>query len=468
MRRTNIYQNENYKLKEVLTQYNLGEILYVPIEVGKYNLESSVINFFGDIIIPTFRFPYNNHGIRFFSTKIEKAIKRCDARKVFIGLEASGHYHINLTFRLESLGYSVEVINPIDTWKDRINAHTKTDHIDLQAIARVLISNKGTRIAIPEGVYYDLHRVTRTRRHFVKCKVSSKNIITSLVDRIFPGLWSKQDPIFSDNWGKGSLLLLEHYPHPQQVIRLGVNRLSRFLQRNNTKLREKTAHKIMAAAKNSPSRPLKDVKMDILALKYHIKALKYYLQTITELEGEIAKLLVQTPGTYLLSIPGISLVYAGDFVGAIGNISRFTYYKQIISLAGNCPRVNQSAEYTPDGSTLSQHGKNFLRTTLNQIALSLSAHCPEFHRYYCNKQYQKPDKPGIAKIATGNKFVKLAFALMTKETLYRPNPLYVDEREYYLSVYQKMIHKLHPFSVDDVPKERNYLLKIKKKYKLKL
>ncbi|MFQ6003251.1 MAG: hypothetical protein ACE5KJ_05835 [Candidatus Zixiibacteriota bacterium] len=57
---------------------------------------------------------------------------------------------------------------------------------------------------------------------------------------------------------------------------------------------------------------------------------------------------------------------------------------------------------------------------------------------------------------------------MTKETLYRPNPLYVDEREYYLSVYQKMIHKLHPFSVDDVPKERNYLLKIKKKYKLKL
>ncbi|MFQ6003250.1 MAG: transposase [Candidatus Zixiibacteriota bacterium] len=372
MRRTNIYQNENYKLKEVLTQYNLGEILYVPIEVGKYNLESSVINFFGDIIIPTFRFPYNNHGIRFFSTKIEKAIKRCDARKVFIGLEASGHYHINLTFRLESLGYSVEVINPIDTWKDRINAHTKTDHIDLQAIARVLISNKGTRIAIPEGVYYDLHRVTRTRRHFVKCKVSSKNIITSLVDRIFPGLWSKQDPIFSDNWGKGSLLLLEHYPHPQQVIRLGVNRLSRFLQRNNTKLREKTAHKIMAAAKNSPSRPLKDVKMDILALKYHIKALKYYLQTITELEGEIAKLLVQTPGTYLLSIPGISLVYAGDFVGAIGNISRFTYYKQIISLAGNCPRVNQSAEYTPDGSTLSQHGKNYPQSDSSLLECPLS------------------------------------------------------------------------------------------------
>lgn len=472
MRQTNIYHDGNRTLKEVLSQYSPGELLYVPIEVGKYNLKACVVNFFGDIIIPSFRFPYNNHGIEFFSTKVKKAINIGDARKVFMGLEASGHYHINLTTRLRSMGYSVEVINPIDTWKERTNRHSKTDDIDMGAVARVLISNKGTRVVIPEGVYYDLYRATRTRRQFVRAEVSSKNIITGLVDRIFPGLWPKQDPIFSDHWGKGSLLLLEHYPHPEQIIRLGAKRLSRFLQRNNTKLGEKTALKIITAAKDSPCRPLKDVRIDILALKHHIRALRYYLETITTFEAEIAKLLVQTPGTYLLSVPGISLVYGGEFTGAVGDISRFSYYKQIISLAGNCPKLNQSAEHTPEGSTLSQHGQNFLRATLNQISLSLSAHCPEFHNYYHNKQYEKADKPEIARVATGNKFVKLAFALMNKETLYRADPLYIEEKEYYLAVYRKMLEKLHPYSVDDVPEERNYLLKIKKdlqnKYRTKL
>ena len=462
MKRVNIYPDENRTLKEVLTKYNPHELLYVPIEVGKYTLKSAAVTFFGDIVTPHFEFTYNNHGIKFFSNKIEKAANNSNAKKVFIGLESSGHYHINLTYRLRSLGYSVEVINPIDTWKERTNSHSKTDTIDLETIARVLISNKGKRVTIPEGTYYDLFRATRTRRQFVKRQVSSKNIITSLVDRIFPGIWPKDEPIFSDHWSKGSLLLLLHYPHPQQVIRLGVNRLVRFLQRNNTKLGERTAHKIIAAARNSPCRPLKDTETDILALKRHIKALKYYMETITEFEAKIATLLIQTPGTYLLSIPGISFVYAGDFTGAIGDISRFSYYKQIISLAGNCPKLNQSAEYTPDGSTLSQHGKKFLRSTLNQIALSLTTHCPGWHDYYSNKQYQKPDKPGIAKIATGNKFIKLSFALMKKETLYKPNPLFIDEKDYYCSVYRKMMEKLHPYKVNDIPEERNYLLKIKK------
>ena len=77
-----------------------------------------------------------------------------------------------------------------------------------------------------------------------------------------------------------------------------------------------------------------------------------------------------------------------------------------------------------------------------------------------------------ARIATGNKFVKLAFAMMNKETLYRPNPLYIEEEEYFQSVYRKMLEKLHPYSVDQVPEESNYLLKIKKdlqnKYRIKL
>jgi len=61
--------------------------------------------------------------------------------------------------------------------------------------------------------------------------------------------------------------------------------------------------------------------MDILALKSHLKAYRIYQEIISNLENEIAHLLVQTPGVYLLSIPGISVVYAGEFTGEIGDIS---------------------------------------------------------------------------------------------------------------------------------------------------
>jgi hypothetical protein len=50
--------------------------------------------------------------------------------------------------------------------------------------------------------------------------------------------------------------------------------------------------------------------MDILALRLHIKVYRLYQEITKELEDEITHLLVQTPGVYLLSIPGISVIYA--------------------------------------------------------------------------------------------------------------------------------------------------------------
>jgi len=189
----NIYSNNNKVLKETLAMYKPSEILFAPIEIGKFNHKSCITNFFGDVIIKPFEFPNNSHGLNFFINKFKSAVTAAAAKKVILGCESTGHYHLNLVHHLKRLNLPVEIINPRDSKNENPNKNSKTDIIDLNAIARVLIHNKGSRQIVSEGVYYNLQRATRTRIKFVQRRTSSSNIITGLVDRIFPGLWDKDN-----------------------------------------------------------------------------------------------------------------------------------------------------------------------------------------------------------------------------------------------------------------------------------
>ena len=203
------------------------------------------------------------------------------------------------------------------------------------------------------------------------------------------------------------------------------------------------------------------MESDIKALKAHIQVLRTLMLAISEQKKQMVKFLIQTPGTYLLSVPGMGVVYASDFTAEVGDVHGFAYAKQIISLAGTAPRRHQSGEVDKPNLPTSHQGKKPLRVTVNQIALSLNSHCPEYHQYYSRKHFQYKDAQPKARTATGNKFIKLAFALMKNETFYYPrtvNPL-KTQKEYYQSVWEKMKKKVAPYLCDDIPQD-NYLTKI--------
>ena len=134
-----------------------------------------VVNFFGDVIIPKFDFPYNDHGINFLKKKMQIAQKQTRATKLFLGLESTGHYHENLVASLTASGYDVQIIRPIDSKNERDNVHAKTDAIDLAAIAKVIISNKGTRSHMPEPIYYNLQRASRTHRQLTSSQSATRH-----------------------------------------------------------------------------------------------------------------------------------------------------------------------------------------------------------------------------------------------------------------------------------------------------
>lgn len=461
MKQQNIYSNNNQLLKDTLSKYKPGQLLYIPIEIGKFNHKASIVNFFGDIIVNVFEFANTKHGLNFFLKKLKSAKKDSNAKKLFIGCESTGHYHLNLIHHIKLAGFDAQIINPRDTKAEKSNKNAKTDPIDLQGIARTLIGNKGGRQIVPQGIYYNLQRAARSRRKFVNRKTSSKNIITSLVDRIFPGLWDKDNSIFSKRFSKSSLLLLEHYPHPQKVTQLGVAKLAQFFRKHNTKLGEATAKKVIVAAKNSITKSLDDLDTDIKVLKQHIQCYNLYESFINDLELQMTQLLIQTPGIYLLSVNGISIIYAAEFTAEVGDINRFAYANQIISYAGSCSKKYQSAEFEAQNLPISGKGNKFLRTTINQAALALNAWCKPFSIYYSKKSFEKPDRPGIARIATGNKFVKLAFALMKHQQLFKPIGHISDYGAYYQSIWDKILRKLDNPDLSLIPNDNNYLLDIK-------
>jgi len=456
-----IFKYDSNNIRDLLAVHKPTQILYVPIDVAKYNHSAMIVNFLGDIIIPRFDFPYNLHGIGFLKDKIKIACKQTQAKKLFLALESTGHYHENLVDCLAASGYDIAIIRPIDSKNERDHVHAKTAAIGLAAIARVIIASKGTRSNMPDATYYNLQRASRTHRQLTWQETRLKNIITMLVDKTFTGLWNPDNAIFSDKWGKASLLFVQHYPTPQQAMKTGAKRLADFFKKHNTKLGVETAGKIIDLAKNTPARPLEVMESDIIALKSNIHILETLISEVLQHKKQMVRFLIRTPGTYLLSIPGISVVYASDFTAEVGNIQRFAYAKQVISLAGTAPGRYQSGEVDKTNLPTSHKGKNLLRMTVNQIALSLNAHCPDFHRYYSEKLFHYQDAQPKARTATANRFIKLAFPMMKNETLYCPrtgNPL-TSRKEYYSSVFSKIEEKLTGYLDDDIP-EDNYFLRI--------
>src|SRR5699024_9007949 len=95
----------------------------------------------------------------------------------------------------------------------------------------------------------NLKKLTRFRRNLVEKQTQLISQLRMLMDHIFREFQGKSVWIdgkrrhkkpFSRFLTKGSLFLMEHYPHPEDILGLGRDRLREISIKNNLKLREST------------------------------------------------------------------------------------------------------------------------------------------------------------------------------------------------------------------------------------
>ena len=332
---------------------DLEKVLLVPIDVSKVLQKSMILNYFGEVVEPAFSFMVNQTGMKVLVDRIRKAAKLIEAERVFVGIEATGHYYEDIVRLLTEQGYSVHIINPSSTHEERKQhlTYTKTDDIDLYLIAEALVGNKATNNKISAGHYKALQNLTRARRSEVNKRSRIKTEIRVLHDQIwreyqgFSVLLNgklKTRTIFSDFWGKASLHILSHYPHASQMIELGEAGLRQLSREHNLKLRQTTIESLLYAAEESVSKSMDSLSSELFLLKQKLKDYEWHTRNIKAYEQEIERVFIKTDGLLLLTVPGIGLVTGAEIYCEMGDLSHYSSASQLIKKAGTNPVVKQS------------------------------------------------------------------------------------------------------------------------------
>lgn len=428
-RRQHIQKVKGRRFTDEIRNLNLEKVLIVPIDAGKNSHKALVANYFGDILYDTFEFANSITGIKMCDSIIQDICSAINAQKIVIGIESTGHYYENLYRNLTALEYDVAIVNPSSVYSQRTGQLNwcKTDDIDLCAIGQVLIDNQATETKLSDGLYYNLKHLARLRRDEVNKRARLKIQIKVLCDHIFPGL--QKSKIFSNFWGKASILLLENYPTPSSIIRLGVKRLAQFFKKHNTKLGLITACRLISLAKNSLTTDNANQYAHLVNLKFKMQDLKMANEKIRKLNIELTQCLVKTPGILLLSIRKVNVSSAAEFLAEVGPLPQAGNAKKIISRAGLNPSKFQTAEYERADNPITKHGSNPLRSASLTIAHNLVGDDPHlvnepanpyFRGFFDHLVNEEGKDKRLAKVACANKFIRTAWAIMTQKMLFCP------------------------------------------------
>lgn len=165
-------------------------MICVGIDVAKDKHDCFILNSNGEIPADIFTIPNNMDGFN----RLLARIQACDAaqEKVKVGLEATGHYSYNILGFLLDNGLPTYVLNPLHTnlYRKSLSLRkTKTDRVDAQTIAAMLISNVSLK-TYTETAYYseELKSLTRYRFDKVRERAKLKSSIARLICILFPEL----------------------------------------------------------------------------------------------------------------------------------------------------------------------------------------------------------------------------------------------------------------------------------------
>jgi transposase len=221
----------------------------------------------------------------------------------------------------------------------------------------------------------------------------------------------KTRTIFSDFWGKASLYLLSHFPHASQILELGELGLRQLSKEHNLKIRKSTIDKLLYAANESVSKPIEQLSSELFLLKQKLKDYEWHTQTIKSYELEIERIFIETDGLLLLTVPGIGLTTAAEIYCEMGDLSHFTNASQLIKKAGTNPTIKQSGPEDGYYGRISKQGNANLRRAIYTAGRTLSVHNEALKPFYTRLK-EKGKKAGKIYIAMGNKFIKIAFAML--------------------------------------------------------
>ena len=386
-------------------------MIYVGIDISKYKHDCFICNNdTGEVIVDNLSFENNKKGFQQFLG----LLKPYDNSNVRIGLEATGHYGLNLKLFLEKNNYTFMEFNPllIKEFKKSLSLRkTKTDKIDTKVICQKLMSvpyKPNSKLFYHK---YGLKSLSRLRETLVKQRSKYMVQLTNVLDITFPEF----KPFFNNRFSVTSLYLLNKYKSAEKMAKMRdfetPNKLSRgsFTYAKFAKLKE--------LAKNTVDESTKtfEIELDTILNLYNEIDSK-----INSLDKQISTIVKElNPPT--LSIPGIGELTTAVIISEFGDFSKFSNSAQLLSFAGLEPGIYQSGTMLSYGKMV-KRGSGYLRGALMNISNVVIKYNPTLYDYYLKKRSEgKCHRVALSHVC--KKLLRVIYKLETQNIQFDPSLL---------------------------------------------
>ena len=354
----------------------------VGIDIGKNHHEASIVSPEGKQIGRSLRFATTHKGADSLMRFIFKNIGNSPC--VF-GMEATGHYWYPIYSFLKAKGYTIYVINPIqsDSLRKMYIRQTKNDSIDSFLIAEVIrFGQFGTTSMADENILA-MRQLCRYRDSVISSRTEIKLRIGTIMEQIFPE-YEKQ---FSSLWVSTSMGILEKYLTPENIENTPIDELFEIIKdKSHNRLTKAKAISIKEAAADTFGIKIAQDAFSF-QLKQLIDRMNFLDKQIEALDCQILEY-YEKFDCYLHTIPGIGIIGAATILAEIGDISRFKNSSSLIAFAGIDPTVRQSGEFNSTHNHMSKRGSPYLRHAIFLAATTCSFHNSPLNAYYKKKRDQ--------------------------------------------------------------------------------
>ena len=384
----------------------------IGIDISKYKHDCFIMNEYGQVIRDSFSFDNSQEGFNYLLDVLKSL--NC-SQEIKIGLEATGHYGINLKLFLNDNGYSFMEFNPLLV-KRFASSHslrrTKTDKCDASLIASVLSDSTIEYKPYRFSSYHiqELKSLTRERESMIKQRSLQLVHLTNILDKIFPEFKA----FFNNKLSSTALFILKRYKKPSRIAKWSTKDLQD-IHNFSRRIPVYKLIKLKELAKNTVGNETNY----LISLIQSILNIYFALdEEVSNLESQIVEIMKQYDSP-IASIPGISLISAATIVAEFEDISRFDNPNQMLAYAGLEPSRCQSGTLDFNGHMV-KHGSGHLRYVLFNLVPMICLHNPVFYEYYL-KKIREGKHRRVAQSHVIKKLVRVIFRLETSDTLFNPD-----------------------------------------------
>ena len=402
---------------------------YLVVGVDPHKKQHAAVVMSQDLAVhENFKFNNSREGFMMLLARVRGEVTRTSSRGGIFAIETGGHYWRNLAYLLDEVDMPFRFINQFTLKRRREGKdlnRRKNDYRDSEVAAQLLCTGEFTETRLQHGVYAELRAAYNAYRRLVKERTRITNLTKGLLDGLFPEFTQ----VFKEPCGLTALSVLSTCPIPGMIAgmtedefidTIRVRHQGRIMRRKLCSLRHAAETSIGIKAGAQPiSTELSFLVEKLQLIGRHIRTMD---KTLVRLVGETEE------GKYLLSITGLNYISVAGLLAELGSFKCYRNAKQLVKMAGSNPTESESGGKRSGHTPMSRQGRPVLRYCAWTAVIPMLRFNPDF-RAWAKDLRERPvyDNPLAKREVVGaalNRLLRLAFALVKKQSFYRlPHPV---------------------------------------------